>query len=176
LLSTADDRLRYLPARGGRSHLRAVLAQIARLSASGRGSVARAVARAADLLSRRGVIVVLSDFYDASDDTMRELRRTARRGHDVAMLQVLSPAELSFPYTRDLEFEDLESGTRHLVDADTAAADYRAKVSAFLDRCRADAQRAGVEYTLMTTDVPPARALRNYLLRRGARTGAQRHQ
>jgi hypothetical protein len=39
-------------------------------------------------------------------------------------------------------------------------------MEAFLDRCRVHAQRDGVDYALMNTDVPPEIALRQYLLRR----------
>ena len=53
---------------------------------------------------------MLSDFYDAEDETWRELKRAARRGHDVAMLQVMSRREIELPYTGDIEFEDLETG------------------------------------------------------------------
>jgi uncharacterized protein (DUF58 family) len=172
LMSTTGDRLTYLPAKGGRPHLRALLARIAPLEPAGAWALDRAIARAADLLKRRGVVVVVSDFYDASDSTFRELRRVARRGHDVALLQVLSRQELDFPYAATLELEDLESGERRLVDADAAGRDYRSAVGEFLTRCRRQAHADGVDYALLPTDVAPERALRLYLLRREAAASA----
>ena len=53
---------------------------------------------------------MLSDFYDDEDEAFAELRRAARMGHDVAVFQIVSRAELEFPYTRDLEFADVETG------------------------------------------------------------------
>jgi hypothetical protein len=38
----------------------------------------------------------------------------------------------------------------------------------FLERCRTQAERDGIDYTLATTDSPPERALRGVLLRRAA--------
>jgi uncharacterized protein (DUF58 family) len=173
LFTESQGRPVYLPARGGRSHLRAVLTALARLQPAGAWSLDRAIARGADLLKRRGVMLVLSDFYDATETTWRELRRTGRRGHDVGLLQVLSRDEIAFPYHADVEFDDIETGERRHLDADAAAPAYRAAVAGFLEQSRRHAHRDGVEYALWPTDEPPARALRSYLLRReGAATPA----
>ena len=169
LITTVDDRLEYLPARGGRPHLRSLIARLDRLEAAGEWQPDRVIARAAELLDRRGVIIVVSDFYDAEDATRTELRRAARRGHDMAMLQVVSPEEVAFPFRGSLAFEDLESGTRQLVDAGAIAMAYRDNVSAFLKRCREHATADGFDYALLSTDVPPEAALRAFLLRRGSR-------
>ena len=85
------------------------------------------------------------------------------------MLQVMSPEEMTFPYTGGMELEDAESGERRLVDAATLQRDYRAAVAGFLERCRTLAHRDGVDYALMSTGVPPERVLRDYLVRRGAK-------
>jgi uncharacterized protein (DUF58 family) len=168
LMSMTAGALSYVPARGGRLHLRSLLARIDNLTPEGSWDAPRVIARSADLLKRRGVVVVISDFYDDEANTHRELRRVRRRGHDAAMLQVLSRAEVSFPFGGDVEFEDIEQGNRMLVDARNAARTYQGSVTGFLERTRVDAQREGIEYALATTDAPPERVLREYLLRRGA--------
>jgi dienelactone hydrolase len=122
--------------------------------------------RSAQLLERRGIIVVISDFYDAEDETRREMRRVAQRGHDVAMLQLMSPQERALPFGGHVELEDSESSERRLVDAASVSSAYQTAMDAFLERCRGHAQRDGVDYALMTTDMPPEVALRQYLLRR----------
>lgn len=166
LMSMDGSRLAYIAAHGGRPHLRALLARIDGLQASGTWDAVRVIDRSAQLLERRGVIVVISDFYDAEDDTRREMRRVAQRGHDVAMLQLISPDERSLPFAGQVELEDAESHTRQLVDATSVAAAYRTAVDAFLERCRVSAQRDGVDYALMSTDTPPEVSLRQYLLKR----------
>lgn len=167
VMTMQGDKLVYVPARGGRAHLRLVLAQIERLSPSAVWDPARVVTRAADLLRRRGIILAISDFYDQEDETRRQLRRVARRGHDVAVLQVVSRDEVDLPFTSDVEFEDLESGARAVVDARAARAGYRDQVAAFLERWRVGARQDGFDYALVTTDEKPADALRTYLVKRG---------
>lgn len=171
LMTMSNGGLSYLPARGGRLHLRSLLARIAGLTPAGAFDAPRAIGRAAQLLRRRGIVIVISDFYDAEDTTRRELRRVAQYGHDVAMLHVMSPAELALPYQGHIELEDLESGAKRLTDAASIAPQYQAAVQDFLVRCRREALRSGIDYAMMLTDAPPETALRDYLLARSmART------
>ncbi len=168
LVTTVDGKFVYLPPRGGRLHRRALLATLARLEARGTWSLDRSITRAGELLKRRGVVLTVSDFYDATPDTYRELRRVRRRGHDVSMLQVVSPPEISFPYTGEAKVEDLESGETRHVDAAEAGAGYRAAVADFLSGSRQQALRDGHDYFLLGTDTPPEKALRSFLLRRAS--------
>lgn len=168
LMTMQNGRLVYVPARGGRAHLRTVLAQIDRLEPAKAWDPKVVVARAADLLRRRGLVCVISDFYDDPEETRVELRRVNRRGHDVAMLQVVSKQEVELPFSGDLEFEDLETGSHVLLDPRVGRSAYRNAVGSFLENWRATARRDGFDYALMTTDDAPSEALRGYLLRRGA--------
>jgi uncharacterized protein (DUF58 family) len=99
---------RMIPARAGRHNLRALLAALSGVEASGRWNAAETVRRAAERLNRRGLLLVLSDFYDEEDATFNELKRAARMGHEVVLFQTMSREEVEFPYRRDFEFEDLE--------------------------------------------------------------------
>jgi uncharacterized protein (DUF58 family) len=168
LMTMQAGRLVYVPARGGRAHLRTVLAQIDRLEPGGAWEPRTVVTRAADLLRRRGLVCVVSDFYDAPEETRVELRRVNRRGHDVALLQIVSKQEVELPFSGDLEFEDLETGSHVLLDPRSARTAYRHAMAGFLEEWRSGARRDGFDYALMTTDEAPSEALRGYLLRRGA--------
>ena len=169
LMTTEGGRLTYVAPRGGRVHLRSLIARIDRLDASGQWDGPRSLARGAQLLQRRGVVLIVSDFYDDEESMRREMRRVAQRGHDVAMLQVMAADELSLPFREHVELEDLETGAVRLVDPARAADAYQIAVRSFLDRCRAAALRDGVDYSLFTTTTPPEVALRAYLLERTAR-------
>jgi uncharacterized protein (DUF58 family) len=162
----------YLPPRASRAHLRAIVAGLDRIVPAGVWRPARSIATAANLLKRRGIVIVISDFYDAEAETLAEMRRAMRRGHEVVMLQVLSREELELPYRGAVEFEDLESGATQVIDAGAATATYATAIAAFLDRWRTDARSAGLDHMLMTTETPPQEALREFLIARA--NGRQR--
>ena len=157
---------RFLTPRAGRQHLRGLLAGLSSLTAAGAWSAAGSVRRASERLKRRGLLLVLSDFYDDEEQTLVELRRAARMGHEVVLFQILSRDEIELPYRRDLEFADLESGRTLAINAGLARRQYTDAMAAFLERWHSRAGAEGFQYSLIVTDTPPERALRNVLLAR----------
>jgi uncharacterized protein (DUF58 family) len=157
---------RFVAPRAGRPHLRSMLAALSALTAAGDSGAADNVRRASERLKRRGLLFVLSDFYDEEERTLTELRRAARMGHEVVLVHLLSREEIDLPYRRDLEFADLESGRTLAIDAGLARRGYTEAMAAFLERWHGRAGAQGFQYALVVTDTPPARALRNILLAR----------
>ena len=97
---------------------------------------------------------------------LAELRRAHRMGHEVVLFQIFTRDEIELPYRRDLEFTDLETGRRLAINAGLARRDYKEAVAAFLEKWRRRAAAEGLQYSLIVTDMPPQRALRNFLLAR----------
>jgi len=169
LMTMTGGEMEYLPARSGRVHLRTLIARIDGLKPAGTWQPATVIGRAAELLQRRGLMMVLSDFYDDESGTQRELRHIVQRGHDAAMLQIVAREERSLEFRQQVELEDLESGQRQLIEPATANAAYQNALAAFLERCRSFAQHEGIDYGLLDCGESPERALRDYLVRRSTR-------
>jgi uncharacterized protein (DUF58 family) len=157
----------YVPPRSGRHHLRVYLAALAGLSSAGSEPVATALKRAATLLRRRGLVVIISDLYE-EDSTIAEIRRLARMGHDVVTIHVLAREELTLPRAAAgaTEFVDLETGQTLVASPDAIAIEYRESVRAFLARTRQSIEREGLDYLRLTTGERLEPALRRFLLRR----------
>jgi uncharacterized protein (DUF58 family) len=172
LLAVQDDEgrrgLTYVAPRSGTTHLRGVIAALARLTAKGAAAPDAGVRRATDLLRRRGLLLVFSDFYDRETETLAELRRAARMGHDVVVFQIVTRAELEFPYRDDVDFRDLESSRALLTNAREIRLAYKDAFAAFVERWRTRTRAEGLDYTLLVTDTPLDEALRGFLLRRTA--------
>ena len=167
-----DDGLRtYIPSRSGQAHLRGVLISLSKMEAAGSTATTGALKRATDLLKRRGLLLLISDLYDEDSGIEEELRRAARIGHEVAVFHLLTREEIEFPFRGDVRLEDLES-RRHVLAGAATVQDYRRAFSGFLERWRTRCASNGIDYTLITTDMPLDAALRGYLLRRAA--GARR--
>src|ERR1700752_346411 len=123
----------YAPSRSGQSHLRTVLSSLSNARTSGQTSGARALRRSVDLLKRRGLLILISDLYDDEETVEAELRRAVRMGHEVALFHVRSRDEIEFPFSGEVELEDLESGRRILTGA-ASAASYRHAFAEVLER------------------------------------------
>jgi hypothetical protein len=127
--------------------------------------VAASLKRDADLLKRRGLVVVVSDFYD-DGASLPEVKRLSRMGHDVIAIQTLAAEELTLPAEGAAEFEDLESGRTLMVDPDLARPDYARSVSEWLAHVRRDLSAEGLDYLRLTTADSLDGVLRRFLVAR----------
>ena len=167
LLACGDDT-RYLPPRSGRHHLHVFLAALGALRAGGDVALATALKRAAGLMRRRGLVVVASDFYD-EEQSLAEVRRLARMGHDVVVVHVLAKDEVALSDVPAGEFVDLETGARLVVDPNAVRARYTAQMQAFLSRVADASRREGLDYLRLVTGESLEAALRRFLVQRRGR-------
>lgn len=164
-----DDRARLVPPRSGHHHLRVFLSQLANLAPAGGASLGDALKQAATVMKRRGLVVVISDFYE-DQAALPQVRRLARMGHDVVVVHVLAREELALEVGGAAEFVDLESGRTLLAQPSTVREGYRAAVQQWLATVHDTVTRDGMEYLRLITGAPLEPALRGFLMhRRGAR-------
>jgi uncharacterized protein (DUF58 family) len=104
--------------------------------------------------SRPGILVVVSDFLDASD-YIKAIERLAYRGFDVNLIQVLAPDEVEPPLGGDLVLVDCESGEARDVTVNAAvAAAYKRALASLQARLDDLGSPFGVVFHATTTDVP----------------------
>jgi len=100
-------------------------------------------------------IVLLSDLWSPIEKiraTLKQLSATGAQGH---ILQIVDPAEETFPYAGRVEFIDPESGDSVIVGrAEILRADYMAEVARFRAEVRAEADRLGWSFAVHHTDHP----------------------
>src|ERR1051325_7891728 len=98
-----------LPSSSRTGHLRAVLLTLDRLDPCRQTNVSKPLHQLADSLSKRGMVVLISDLLDDPASVIRGLKHFQFRGTDVIVFHVLDPDEVEFPFERATRFEDLES-------------------------------------------------------------------
>ena len=164
-LLAVDEQATYVAPRSGHHHLRVFLAKLAELSPAGAAPVAASLKRAAGLLKRRGLVVILSDFYD-DRESLAEAKRLARIGHDVIAIHTLAAEELTLPTEDAAEYEDLETGRTLIVDPDAVRPAYIDALGAWLRQVERDLVGDGLDYLRITTADPLDAALRRFLVAR----------
>ncbi len=168
-IATFDrDIVEYVPPAS--RHLDLVLHTLDRAEAKGRGSLAQPLAKLAANLGRRGILLVISDFYEVPEDAARAIRQLKTRGHDVIVFQLLDAAELEFPYDEATSFEDLETGEQIPVVPDQLRDGYREMMDAHGEELRSLFAGAGIDYRRVDTSKPLGHALFSYLVAREHRS------
>ena len=171
LLACGDRAIETLvPPRARGSHLHdllAVMDQLMTKGAVGDETPAAALERIAELARRRRCLIVLaSDLFDTTEETLQALATLRAQKHDVSVLHVLDPHELAFPYEGLTEFRALETTNRMLVNPAAIRRDYLARMDQFLAKCRGTLTAAGVDYHLTATDRALERTLIDLLVAR----------
>jgi uncharacterized protein (DUF58 family) len=149
--------------RGGDGHLAEVLAAIDRDPVGGPTDPRAALALLANHVSRRSLVIACTDLMDAGRDILEPLGALRTRGADVALLHVLHPDELHFPYDGVVRFLDLEGDREAQVDARAVRDAYVEEVRAWVAQQESAAWARGIDHHLVTTDTPPARAILSLL-------------
>lgn len=169
LLTFAEQVRDYLPPRHRSGHLRRLMLALEQPAAGSATDVAAPLERVAEMVRKRGLILVLSDFLAPLDRLGRALLRLAAAGHDLVLFQVLDPAELSFAFREPAVFEDVESGRSLMLDPGSVRADYLRRIEEHCTALRQLGERLGAGVTRLTTDQPLELALFDFLQARTAR-------
>lgn len=163
-----DERAHFVPPRSGHHHLRVFLSQIAALQPRGSVTIGEALRRAASIVKRRGLVLVISDFYE-DEAALAEIKRIKHMGHDVIVIHTLAREELTLDVGGAAEFVDLESGRTLVVQPAAARDSYVAAIDTWLAAVERQLRREGIDYLRLITGDPLEPALRRFLVgRRGA--------
>ena len=152
-----------LPASARPGHLRAFLITIDRLQPGRETDVARPLHQLADSLTKRGMVVLISDLLDEPERVVRGLKHFQFRGTDVIVFHVLDPYEIRFPFERATRFEDLETDEEVLAVPTVVRAHYLEAMGALVDRYKRELGACGIDYCQLTTEQPLELGLLAYL-------------
>ena len=166
-----DTKVRQLiPPRASSKHLLALLRGLEETVPGGETGLAAVWnTLATHHLTRRGLVVLISDCFDDPAHLARALQRLRHRRHEVLLFHVLAPEEIEFPFDRPTRFRDMERiGEEVRVDAHRMREEYRANFEAYRTALQREARDLRIDYHLLRTDEPVDRALGAYLARRRA--------
>jgi uncharacterized protein (DUF58 family) len=100
-------------------------------------------------------IVVLSDLWSPVEDIRRTITQLSANGSQGHLVQVVDPAEESFPYSGRIEFVESEGfGEITAGRAENWRADYGARLARHRDEIRTETSRLGWSFTIHRTDRP----------------------
>lgn len=166
-LLTFDQTLRdYLPARHRTGHLRHLMLALEKPAGGLATDLAAPLQRLLEIVRKRGVLVLLSDFLAPLETVEPRLISLAACGHEIVLFQILDPAELNFDFTGSMMFEDVETGRTLFIDPTTARQEYLRKLEAHSAGLRSVCQRLGIAFHRLSTDRPLELALFDFLRER----------
>jgi uncharacterized protein (DUF58 family) len=166
-LTIYDNEVRdRIPCRGGAGHLRLLVNRLSANEPKNVTDTGHALHSLAVQLSRRGLIVLMSDCFDDTEAIFSAIAHFRKRMNDVVLIQVLDPVELDLSIHAVSEFEDLETGEKLELDPSHSRAAYKAELQKFLDSIREKCGVMNVDYRLASTAEGFDDFIQQYLLER----------
>jgi uncharacterized protein (DUF58 family) len=156
-----DDIVTHVPPSA--KHFNQVLHTLDRAKPERAGNLVAPLNKMAEHFKRRGILVLISDFYEEPDAILEAMKPLKFLGNDLIVFHVLDPAEIDFGYDDASSFEDLESGEQIPVVPQSLAREYRQLIAAHIEALQTKFSEHRIDYTLLNTGEPLDRALFSYL-------------
>ncbi len=158
-----------IPQGNGPSHLHQIFISLEKLTPGRTTDISGVLHLLANKIPRRGLVFVISDFFDDADKLITALQHLRHARHQLVLIQVLDRAETDLAYNRPITFEDMEDGSRLQIDPKLIRDEYRREVQAFLDMLKTRCGQFRIDYVAAYTDVPWDKQIRDLLQRTSRR-------
>lgn len=164
LVTFDHEIVEYVPS--SMKHLDTILHLLDQAEAGRPGSLAEPLLQVTEVLRRKGILVVISDFYEEPEKVLSAIGPLRARGHDVIVFHIMDPNELEFAFEEASGFEDLETNEQIPVIPARLREDYKRMVEQHLETLKQKFTGSQIDYTLLDTSKPLDLALFQYLLAR----------
>lgn len=157
---------KFLPPKSSRAYLREILKNLANAEASEKTNTAESLSQGAEKLKRRGLVVIISDFFDDINSVLKALKHFSYKKNEVIVFQVLDPMEKTFSFGKDAIFKDLETGDELTTQPYQIQKAYREAMKEFTDRIKRECLNSNIDYNLIETSDTYDKALFRYIQKR----------
>jgi uncharacterized protein (DUF58 family) len=159
----------YIPARARPGHLLSLLMTLDKVQAGEETQLSQPLHHVADLVTKKGLIVLISDLLDDPASVLEALQHFRFQGHDVIVFHIMDQAELTFPFHNLSRFIDLESPRQVVAIPELVRDDYMRNLEEHLRTLRRGCGERRVDYVLMNTSKALDFALFAYLAKRAGK-------
>jgi uncharacterized protein (DUF58 family) len=161
IITFDEDIVTHVPPSA--KHFDMVLHTLDRATADKPGHLSAPLQKMAEHFKRRGILLLISDFYDTPEAILDAIKPLKFLGNDLIVFHVLDPQEINFDYDDASAFEDLESREQIPVVPQSFRAQYRAMIQEHIASLQAKFSEQRIDYALLNTAEPLDRALFSYL-------------
>ncbi|OLD23010.1 MAG: hypothetical protein AUG08_15410 [Acidobacteria bacterium 13_1_20CM_2_55_15] len=166
-LLTFDSQIRsHVPPGRRRGQLLTILSEIDRIQPSELTEFRKPLRFLAEFLTRRGVIVLISDLYDEPENILAGLKVLRSKGNDIIVFHIMDNFELTFPFEDMAQFEDMETKRKLHVIPEYLRNQYLVILKDHMERLRKELSGSRIDYCLMDTSKPLDTGLFTYLAAR----------
>ncbi len=156
----------FLPPKSSRVYLQNILKEIHNVQPSSTTNTANCLNSISEKIKRRGLVILISDFFDDIDSVLNVLKRFHYKKNDVIVFQILDPIEESFAFEKNAVFIDMETDEELTTQPHQIQKAYADAFTDYLERIKKECLNFGIEYNLINTTQPFDTALLSFIKKR----------
>ncbi len=158
-----------IPPRKASGHFLTMLQHMHRAELGKPTAIGKPLHQLAEFQKRRGFVVLISDLLDDIDAIVDGLKHFRFEGHEVLIFHLFDPQEIDFDFSDMIEFEDMETGEKMVVVAESAKRIYEENLRTFRQQLKEKCSLIGADYNFVRTDQPLDFSLFQFLAARTKR-------
>ena len=157
----------YLPARSTPTHLHSILLMLEEVKTNKLTQLSQPLHRIAERLTKRGLVILISDLYDENpDQVLKALQHFRYDGHEVILFHILDHQELVFDFNQVSRFVDSETSEEIVTTPPVIRNNYQEALQDFIKHYRSATGKSNIDYNMIDTSTPLDFALVSYLAKR----------
>lgn len=162
----SDEIEKYLPPKASRIYLHTILSVLHNIESSHKTETALCLNTIAHKIKKRGLVIVISDFFDDIEKIISALKHFKHKKNEVLIFQVLDPIEKSFAFGNDAIFVDRETSEEITTQPNQIQKSYQTAMKDYLHQIKSQCLNNGFEYNLIDTTTSFDKALFAYFKKR----------
>lgn len=166
LATFSDKPDNYVLPKSFKTHINNILKILDNSIAAGKTNTSLCLNKLAEKIKKRGLVILISDFFDDPENIMRALKMFRYKKNEVIVFQILDPIERDFNFSEESKFIDLETGQKISTQPQQIQQAYKDVFTEYLQKLNSECLTNKIEYNLITTDTPFDKAILNYHTKR----------
>ena len=166
-LTTFDKKLNItIPPKSKTTHLNLLLKTMHNCKIGGETNISLLLHSLAESITKKGLIILISDLLDDEKNIIKGLRHFRHKGHEVIIFHIMDPKELNLDFDKNINFIDVENNDQLKIDSRQIKSSYNNAVKNFCNYYKSECLKNKIDYIRINTKDSLDKSLMQYLIKR----------
>ena len=166
-MTTYDTKIRsYIPPHSTKANLQLILKELSNVKSLYETGTAKCLNEIADKVKRRGLVIIISDFFDNQSEVISAMKHFRYNKNEVIVFQILDPVEISFLEGNPVTLKDMETNEEIYSQPFAMQKAYRETIKEFIENYRSECRKNNIDFISLSTSTRFDTALLSYLNKR----------
>jgi uncharacterized protein (DUF58 family) len=150
----SETEFGVIPPKAGSSYITTILNKLESMTPSGGTALTEPLLKALEVFKGDATFVIISDLFTDENEIEKSLQLLRAAKKDAVIFHVLHPDEFEFGFRGSLEFLDMESDEKIIVDTDTVRNTYKKRIREFMEKLKLLCHEYESSYVFSPTSQP----------------------